>query len=112
METHSWEQECLSVVGSGSVSYFCRRVKKYVFDYKLQKRKSVSGKLTFTAGMQPRACRTGQVKKGGGCSGSHPAQTPSGMSKGISHTWSEPRALWVVSSTAVHNLSKLLSFMS
>lgn len=39
-ETHSWIQECLRAAGSGSVSYFCRRVEKYVFDYKLQKRKS------------------------------------------------------------------------
>lgn len=49
-ETHSWEQGCVSVAGSRLRSYFCRRVEKYVFDYKHQKRKDVLGELTFTAG--------------------------------------------------------------
>lgn len=110
-ETHSWEEDCLSEVGSGSISYFCRRVEKYVFDYKRQKKKRVSGKLTFTAGMCPESAeQAGQ--EGWWAFRTPPLSIPFGNGKKEFLTPGQILTLWVVSSTAVRNLNMLVSFMS
>lgn len=110
-EAHSWIQECLRAVGSGSVSYFCRRVEKYVFDYKLQKRKSF-WETDLHCRHVARVCRAGRSGRVVGVQDPTLYKPLWEWRKGISHTWSELHSLWVVSFTAVHNLNMRVSFMS